>query len=197
MRPLNANHLRWAVIWAILIACCAAIVATPIWHRFVSPQKNAVATLVNAGGICLYDFEYDFDAHEGRIRNYVRPSPPSPILLVVFGKDCLATPVYVQFTGRRIGDREVAHLCDSLAQLPTVCHLNLRETRTSDRSIACLGRLRQLTVLDVRDTAITTNGIGRLKGLLPNSQILSGASEGRRNSQNRTGQQPLSRRNVQ
>lgn len=159
---------------AVSLAFIAAILVILVWHKRVLPQKEAVANIVKAGAICLYDFEYDFNASEGRIPGYRRPSTPSPLLQLALGKDALATPVYVQLTGHQVGDGDVARICDSLAGLPTVRHLNLRGTQVSDKSIECLKRLRQLAVLDIRGSAITPNGVKALQDSLLECRILSG-----------------------
>jgi len=172
MTLLDMRRLRFVAICGVVIAASTIFFAAVIWYERVSPQKNAVAGLEGAGAIVLYDFEYDFRAQEGRIPGYKRPSSPSPILLAALGKDWVARPVYIQFTGLQFGDRELGHSCDLLVQLPTVRHLNLRGTQVSDQGIGCLKRLQQLTVLDVRRTGITPLGANALKASLPTCLIL-------------------------
>ena len=174
MRLASANCLRWAGLGAAVVLAMAAIVIAVIWHQNVVPQKEAVANIVKAGAVCLYDFEYDFTPGVGRIPGYRRPLTPSPLLQLALGNDAIATPVYVQLTGRQVGDGDVARICDSLVRLPTVRHLNLRGTEVSDKSIECLSRLHQLVVLDIRQTAITPSGVRSLQGSLPACRILSG-----------------------
>ena len=183
MRLAIANRLRWAGLGTVVVLAIAAIVIAAIWHQRVLPQKEAVANIVKAGAGCLYDFEYDFKTSEGRIPGYRRSSTPSPLLQLAIGKDAIAIPVYVQLTGHHVGDRDVAGICDSLARLPTVRHLNLRGTQVSDKSIDCLKRLHQLAVLDIREAAITPNGVKALEDSLPACCILSGP--GRRHEGNR------------
>lgn len=186
MRLASANRLRWAGLGAAVVFVTAAIVITVIWHQNVVPQKEAVTDIVKAGALCLYDFEYDFTPREGRIPGYRRPLTPSPLLQLAVGKDAIATPVYVQLTGRQVGDGDVARICDSLVRLPTVRHLNLRGTQVSDKGIECLNRLCQLAVLDIRQSAITPNGVRSLQGSLPACRILSGMEGNESSSENGT-----------
>jgi len=172
----NRKCLCWTGGAGVIVGIVAVVVAL-VWHQRVLPQATAVTKLVKAGAICLYDFEYDFDVREGRIPNYRRPSASSPLLQCVLGNDWLATPVYVQFTGDQVGDRDVANLCDLLEELPTVCHLNLRGTLVSDKSSLCLKKLQHLRVLDIRDSAFTPKGVEFLKGLLPTCHIFSGVEK--------------------
>ena len=65
-------------------------------------------------------------------------------------------------------------LCDTLARLPTVRHLNLKATQVSDKSIACLQQLRELRVLDLRKSAFTEEGVRTLGRRLPECRILFG-----------------------
>jgi hypothetical protein len=182
------DRLRWKRVTAIAVIVIAAIILALMWHRRVLAQGRAVTNLVRGGAVCLYDFEYDFGADEGVIPGYRRPSTPSPFLQFALGKDWLAAPVYVQLAGRHIGDRELSTLCESLAQLPTVRHLNLRGTHVSESGVAWLARLQQLAVLDVRDSAITPNGVKTIEASLPACHILSDADpkwELKRGSRNR------------
>ncbi len=125
----------------------------------------------------LYEFEYDFDAREGRIPNFRRPSAPPLLLRWLLGNDWLSTPVYVQFTGDQVTDRDVAKMCESLGKLPTVRHLNLRGTLVCDESTSYLKDLPQLRVLDIRDSAYTPEGVMNLRSLLPACEILSNSRE--------------------
>lgn len=175
MSGATGNRLRWAIFGAAVVVGISAVVIAAIWRQHVLPQKEAVANIVKAGGLCLYDFEYDFAPSEGRIPGYCRPSTPSPLLELAIGKDAVATPVYVQLTGPQVGDGEVARICPSLARLRGVRHLNLRGTRVTDNAASeCLRRLHQLAVLDIRGTAITPAGVKSLEDSLPGCRVLYG-----------------------
>jgi hypothetical protein len=185
MKFLKSKGVRWTGLIAVLIAVVAAIVVSAVWRQRVLPQKTALLKLAKAGAVCLYDYEYDFREEEGRIPNWQIPPAPSWILQFVLGDDWLATPVYVQLAGEQFGDRDIPTLCDALAGLPMVRHVNLRQARVTDESIARLKDLQQLAVIDIRETSITSDGLKSLQGYLPECHILagrpdSGAGEGGR-----------------
>lgn len=70
-----------------------------------------------------------------------------------------------------VGDAGVAHLV-GLAKLE---YLNLYATKVSDASVEALGGIKSLKHLFLWQSAVTAEGITRLKELLPEAEVMAGA----------------------
>jgi hypothetical protein len=69
----------------------------------------------------------------------------------------------INLAGTRTNDEDIA----LLSQIPSIRHLVLRATEVTDQSINNLVKMRQLTVVDLNETAISNQGIVRLHDQLP------------------------------
>jgi hypothetical protein len=71
----------------------------------------------------------------------------------------------IQLEGPKVGDRELAELCDHLRHVPGAKSLVLEKTSVSDKGLAAVARLTRLRSLQITAAPLTGDGLGKLARL--------------------------------
>lgn len=120
-------------------------------------------------------------------RQRVRDAAPAFLPLAPLGVSILSNPIpfhryciyYVEFPA-------ACGLCDtntsdlvSLNELPRQNELDLviRTPRVTDKSLPCLEAVRKIDLLDVTESAISDEGVARLRKAFPNASVVERKSK--------------------
>jgi len=108
-------------------------------------QGQAVKAIQEAGGRVTYRYQDDNPARRNA------PYPYPPWLSEFLGEDLLLTVVGVYVEGTKVDDGKFEELSEHLRRLPKLRWLELRNSRVTDRGLACVSELRTLERLYVRN----------------------------------------------
>ena len=152
--------------------------------RSAHVQRDAVAAIRNAGGVVLYDWEWnngksipggkpwapkwlvgligvDYFAHVTSV--WLEPAPTDGAIVEV---GHLTQLERLQLVVGFVSDGELAHL-KGLTKLSNLCLTNV-----SDAGLAHLNGLTKLRYIDLTGIQVTQRGVQELQKELPNAQIL-------------------------
>jgi hypothetical protein len=95
---------------------------------------------------------------------------PAPGWVLPIGIDArtargLEPVLTVRLEGPKVGDRELAELCDHLRNVPGRKALFLEKTGVTDPGLEAVAKLTKLRTLQINDTGMTGEGLVRLAGL--------------------------------
>jgi hypothetical protein len=162
MTATPKHRLRWyQYSLRSLFVLMIVVAIAGSWFAVKKQQKEreraAVKAIKAAGGVVLYDYEWDFAW--GFIPN---EEPPGPAWLRAWlGDDFFAHVVFVGLPGEAVTDAGLEHL-KGLTQLK---RLYLEDTRVTDAGLKHLRGLTQLEVLELRSAKVTDAGLEHLKRL--------------------------------
>jgi len=170
---MRGKGLKKICLYACILGICVAVTYTIVCFSLYIRSKAELdgAYVVQAsGGSVLYDFEYDFSQKNNRIEGYSRPNPPSPLLLLLFGKHAFGGIVYLQVEVS-VEEYELLQRFD-FSSMPDLQHLYLSGYGVDSRITPKLASIKKLKSLDLHSTSLTTQEIDTLKSNMPQCSIM-------------------------
>lgn len=158
-RDQSAKRHRWFQygLRTLLLVMLAIGLGTGWWANKAQRQKNAVASILKAGGYVRYGYQYDA---AGNLDNNAEPPGPA-WLRNSLGIDYLSRVTEVQLIGNSLADTDL----QNLESLPDLTKLIVSGPRVSDAEMAHLKHLRRLETLCLSGDETTDAGLAHLKHL--------------------------------
>jgi hypothetical protein len=136
----------------------------------VQEQTSLKTYLLDSGCTYLFDYEYDFNEKNGRIPNWVRPSPPSHFVRIIrtlFGGEKI---VYIGL--HNLNETQLSDTLYRISNLQDLQHIHIKNCRVTKYSIYLLGKNDNLKVIDFKYTSLSETDRNLISKIFSNDTIL-------------------------